>query len=261
MRSIPEAPVEDAIERHVDKMPHPCPRGISPDECVRHHERVHPGSRNRLTTHHLELFPGEALFPRLARAVCEAGVLPRKELYESWEVARRARRRLKGGRVVDWAAGHGLLAHVMLLIDDTSPEAIAYDPRMPPSADKLHRVVVERWPRLEGRVSFVTEPPALRKDDVVVSCHACGGLTDDVLAAAMSAGASVAVLPCCQSTGKNDDGGLAGWLDAALAIDVTRAARLRGEGYRVWTQVIPPEITPKNRLLVGWRPPDTSSTG
>lgn len=222
---------------------------------------MHPGSRNRLTTHHLELFPGDGLFPRLARAVCEAGVLPRKELYESWEVARRARRRLKGGRVVDWAAGHGLLAWVMLLIDDSSPTAIAYDPRMPPSAAKLARVLVEHWPRLAGRVTFTTEPPALAPDDVVVSCHACGGLTDEVLARAMAAGASVAVLPCCQSTSKNDDGGLAGWLEPALAIDVTRAAALRGAGYRVWTQVIPPAITPKNRLLVGWTSGPDGSRG
>jgi hypothetical protein len=26
---------------------------------------------------------------------------------------------------------------------------------------------------------------------------------------------------------------------------------LREQGYRIWTQAIPPEITPKNRLLIG----------
>jgi len=26
--------------------------------------------------------------------------------------------------------------------------------------------------------------------------------------------------------------------------------RLRQQGYRIWTQSIPPEITPKNRLLM-----------
>jgi hypothetical protein len=36
--------------------------------------------------------------------------VPRKELFETWEIARRARRRFRGGRVVDMAAGHGLLA-------------------------------------------------------------------------------------------------------------------------------------------------------
>ncbi len=39
-------------------------------------------------------------------------------------------------------------------------------------------------------------------------------------------------------------------MDAALAIDATRAARLRAAGYRVHTQEIPAAITPKNRLLI-----------
>ncbi len=44
---------------------------------------------------------------------------------------------------------------------------------------------------------------------------------------------------------------MTGWLDPALAIDVTRATRLEAKGYRVWTQTIPKDITPKNRLLLG----------
>ena len=30
-----------------------------------------------------------------------------------------------------------------------------------------------------------------------------------------------------------------------------RAVRLAQQGYRVWTQTIPGDITPKNRLLIG----------
>jgi hypothetical protein len=40
-------------------------------------------------------------------------------------------------------------------------------------------------------------------------------------------------------------------MDAALAIDVVRARRLASHGYRIWTQSIPAEITPRNRLLIG----------
>jgi len=76
-------------------------------------------------------FCGTTLFDRVARAVCEAGYLPRKELYEAWEVARRVRRGLRGGRVVDLGADHGLLAHLMLILDDTSPHAFAVDLKVP----------------------------------------------------------------------------------------------------------------------------------
>ena len=78
-------------------------------------------SRNRLTAKQRTHFPGENLFDRIARAVCRAGVLPAKELFEAWEVARRVRRKYRGGRVVDLAGGHGLLAHIMLILDDITP--------------------------------------------------------------------------------------------------------------------------------------------
>lgn len=211
-------------------------------------------SKARLTHHDAGRFPGATLFDRAARAVCEAGCLPRKELYEAWEVARRTRRLFRGGRVVDLAAGHGLLAHFMLLLDDTSPRAIAADAAVPPSAAKLHDVLVTAWPRLAGRVSFLErgiDDVPLEAGDVVVSSHACGALTDHILDRAASARARVAVLPCCHDLDRGDKGGLSGWVDGALAIDVMRAVRLEARGYRVWTQTISGDITPKNRLLLG----------
>jgi len=87
--------------------------------------RFSRSSRGRLTDRDLARFPGETLVDRVGRAVCHAGCLPRKELYEAWETARRVRRLFRGGRVVDLAAGHGLLAQLMLILDDTSPCALA----------------------------------------------------------------------------------------------------------------------------------------
>ena len=213
-----------------------------------------PASRARLTNHDLGRFTGATLFDRIARAVCEAGCLPRKELYEAWEVGRRTRRWFRGGRVIDIGAGHGLLAHVMLLLDDSSPAAVAVDPALPASAARIHDALVQAWPRLAGRVSYVTSEPEdvpVEAGDVVVSCHACGALTDRVIDRAVRARARVAVLPCCHDVETCDAGDLTGWIDPALAIDVVRATRLRNQSYRVRTQQIPPEITPKNRLLLG----------
>lgn len=214
-------------------------------------------SRERLSTHDLSRFQGSTLFDHIARVVCTASCLPRKELYESWEVARRARRRFRGGRIVDLACGHGLVAHMMLLLDDTSEGAIAVDRRVPKSAGILAEAMVREWPRLAGR-TVITEGEAVdvevRSSDVVVSAHACGGLTDEVLDLAIGAAARVVVLPCCQAEGKGDLGGVGGWIDGALAIDVTRAARLRAHGYSVYTHTIPAEITAKNRLLLGAPP-------
>jgi hypothetical protein len=211
-----------------------------------------PSSRGRLTPRDLGRFAGATLFDRIGRAVCAAGCLPRKELYEAWEVARRTRRLFRGGQVVDVAGGHGLLGYLMLILDDTSPVAFVVDPKPPSSAAALHRELVKAWPRLAGRVTAHPDLESIdiRGGDVVVSIHACGRLTDVILERAAAARARVAVLPCCHDFAACDSGGLEGWLDRALAIDVVRAARLQAGGYRIWTQAIPSEITPRNRLLL-----------
>lgn len=212
-----------------------------------------PKSRSLLTPRDLPRFEQDTLFHRIARAVCEAECLPRKELFEAWEVARRTRRRFRAGRVLDLACGHALLAHILLLLDDSSPSALAVDSRLPSSAARIAEVLVRNWPRLAGRVELVEaelESVPARAPDLLVSCHACGALSDHVLSKAIAARARVVILPCCQEAGKHDEGGLGGWLDSALAVDVTRAARLERAGYTVHTQLIPATITPKNRLLL-----------
>jgi hypothetical protein len=213
-----------------------------------------PRSRSLLTHRDLGRFPGETLFARIARTVCAAECLPRKELFESWEVARRVRRRFRGGRVVELAAGHALVAHILLVLDASTERAIAIDEKRVPSADALARVLVAQWPRLEGRIerriADLNALPLLA-DDVVVSVHACGALSDLVLDRAIRARARVAILPCCHSADTCDTGDLLGFLPLPLAIDATRVALLRSAGYEVLTQTIPESITPKNRLILG----------
>lgn len=221
-------------------------------------------SRARLTEHDLDRFAGQTLFDRAGRAVCRAGCLPRRELFEAWEVARRVRRVARGGRVVDLCGGHGMLAQFMLLLDDSSPSAVVVDTEVPASAVRVQRVLIDAWPRLAGRVSFVAgslERFELGRGDVVVSSHACGNLTDLVLERASLARAPVAVLPCCHDMVRTrgsrplveagDPGLLEGWVDRGLAIDILRARWLAEQDYRVRTQAIPAAITLKNRLLIG----------
>ena len=185
------------------------------------------GAHGRLTEHDLGRFAGDTLFDRLGRAVCRAGCLPRKELYEAWEMARRVRRILRGGRIVDLT--------------------------LPRSHARVHEALLLEWPRLAGRVGFEERPyedVPLGAGDLVVASHACGALTDTVIELAVAARAPVAVLPCCHDHVRCDTGALTGWMSADLAIDAVRAVKLQEVGYRVWTKGIPAEVTPKNRLLI-----------
>ena len=89
----------------------------------------------------------------------------------------------------DLAGGHGLLAHVMLLLDDSSPRAIVVDTTLPPSHVTLHEALLTTWPRLRGRIEFVEGPidaVEMLPADLAVSSHACGDLTDRVLECAVS---------------------------------------------------------------------------
>ena len=142
----------------------------------------------------------------------------------------------------------------MLLLDDTSEGAVGVDVRLPPSARLVAEAFATEWPRLASRIELVEDDLSavpVSAGDVVVSAHACGSLTDRVLSRALEARARVAVLPCCHSRAACDAGSLEGWMEPSLAIDATRAGRLRGAGYRVHTQLVPAAITPKNRLLLG----------
>ena len=211
-------------------------------------------SKNRLTPQQQSLFPGDNLFDKIARAVCRAGTLPRKELHEAWEMAKRIRRRYRGGRVLDLACGHGLLAHIMIILDDSSKIAIAVDTKIPLNAKKLSNALITSWPRLKDRIIYKQmhiQEITIFPDDIVVSAHACGSLTDMIIDKATEQHARIAVLPCCHNLKESSTGGLEGWMDKTLAVDTVRAVTLKSKGYQIVTQKIPDDITPKNRLLMG----------
>ena len=218
-------------------------------------KNLNKSSHNVLNRYTAKRLVGETLFARIGRVVCEAECLPRKEFYESWEVAKRVRRHMRGGRIVELAAGHGLLSAMLILLDDTSPSATCIDIKQPLSHRKIMAVLEERWPRLKGRVRYEEMAIAdvvIPADALAVSVHACGVLTDQILGAAVRGKSRVAVLPCCHYLNTCDMGSLAGWMDGPLAVDATRAARLASAGYKIATLSIPEEVTPKNRLLLGW---------
>ena len=209
---------------------------------------------NRFTAKRIE---GDSLFAEIGRTVCLAECLPRKELFEAWETARRTRRVMRGGPIVELAAGHGLVSAILLILDDTSPTATCIDIARPKSHARLLEVLTQRWPRLSGRIEYVEgrlEDAMPSADALAVSVHACGVLTDRVIDAATAANCRLAVLPCCHDLVRCDTGDLTGWMDGPLAVDAARVARLRNAGYRVQTTKIPSDITPKNRLLLAWPP-------
>ena len=182
--------------------------------------------RGKLTGKHAALFAGNTTFDRLGRALCETGVVPRKELFETWAAALLIQKAFPSTRrIADLAAGHGLLSWCLLLLDDeargagagagnvgggaeaSSAElrsAICVDRRMPGSADVIANAILgefehgpagptqlsERWSFVEGDLATV-EPHA---SCLLTSVHACGTLSDYLVEMAISGNASLALV-------------------------------------------------------------------
>ena len=109
-------------------------------------------------------FTGDGVFDRVARAVCVANCLPRKELFETWEAAvivgehfcadavaasdaSDAADAAAPLRVLDLAAGHGLLAQLLLVLHpDAIHSALCVDRRKPDSFDRLRDALVGAFP-------------------------------------------------------------------------------------------------------------------
>lgn len=237
-------------------------------------------SRRKLKPSDAARFAGlePALFADLSRVVCSTGVLPEKELHECWQMAERVHASFpRNLRIVDLAAGHGLLAWILALIarygaEPVARTAVAIDITRPPSAALLAAAITAHWPELAGTVHYVEGGiDAVTASDgaeaLFVAAHACGSLSDRVLLAAIRSGSAVAIMPCCHSLRKQALT-LAALVEAAglpatavdgidgqpASIDQLRIDVLTTLGYERSEARIPAEISAFNRIIMG-RPP------
>ena len=186
-------------------------------------------SRSRLTPMDARRFPGDDAFSTIARAVCDADALPRKELFETWHAAiaitdalgptsldadattttktttstgPAATKRRRHRRVMDLAGGHGFLAMCLLIINPRLSSAVVVDRRKPDSHERLVAALSNAFPalRVHARLRYVEASIAdatPTRHTTLVSVHACGDLSDLVLKLAAQAKSPVAVVPCC----------------------------------------------------------------
>jgi len=208
---------------------------------------------NRIYTDHL--------FDQFAQVVCYAGIVARKEVFETWASAlyihstffnrsndnnkvdvketnifdNETKIRPIVNRIVDVAAGHGLLAWALLILDDQhrrnsgvdhdvvdheeeeddgavnavypqlhpSPlTAFCIDVQMPQSAEIIHSCMIQQFPHLVSRFDYVEsrlEQLIPHPSCLLVSIHGCGILSDILVATAAKHQVPLALVPCCHS--------------------------------------------------------------
>jgi 8-oxo-dGTP pyrophosphatase MutT (NUDIX family) len=168
--------------------------------------------------------------------------------------------------VIDVAGGHGALG-ALFLTCTPARRAVVIDP-----ADVGKDRVRKAWADLIGRDKTLTYrreclrtglPDELEKAFtvttrgrvLVVACHACQHLSEEVLDIACRYGVHCAVMPCCQKDGSEG----ATWKAAsknlsvpiAPLMDLLQCGKVMALGtHDVRMKCIDPKITPQNRIIV-----------
>jgi 16S rRNA G527 N7-methylase RsmG len=214
------------------------------------------GVRGRIDRRALELFDGDSMPEKIARAIVRRQAIVAKELFESFEFFQRVRRGVRQRMVVDVSAGHGLTGLLFAAFEREVEEVILVDPTPPDSFEKVSEAVYEcaPWARekvryIENRVEYVHEH--VEEGAGIFGVHACGVLSDRAIDLAIKKKSTVALLPCCYAqTAQDAPRALREWLGAEMTTDVHRTYRLEDAGYDVVWTAIPRVITPKNRVIL-----------
>jgi hypothetical protein len=234
---------------------------------------VNAGRRFRLHLHGdpnipdptLELFHGDSLMNRFARALAAKKAIDRKEFFEACEFFARVRSKLRAdegvGILVDCAGGHGLVGTLAaIFMFRQFNRIIIRDPKKPKAFDAVVEAAVEVAPWVEGRIVFEQAwigpmHGALPRGCAIVGVHGCRDLTDKIIAAAADADArAVALMPCCyKSTAADAPEALRLSLGVPLAADVHRTYVLEQLGFTVKWSAIPTCISPMNRIILASR--------
>ncbi|CAB9516645.1 expressed unknown protein [Seminavis robusta] len=169
--------------------------------------------------------------------------------------------------------------------------AVCIDKRMPLSAGKVAAAMLQEYPSLQGRWHFVEgklgavtinskeqnqESSSSSSNTLLCGIHACGILSDQILALAVQGSAPVVLLPCChtkksldemerkdydqnnqmvsvqQDGPKKEESNKEGSL--AEFVDLQRIKRLQQAGYDVQRTYIPRQFTPQNSIILASPP-------
>jgi hypothetical protein len=222
-------------------------------------ETLKHSSRNRLHPGQLHHFPGETLHDRVARALCEARCLPRREFFESWEFVNRARRILDAPVVWDLCAGHGLVGLLFALLEPELEEVVLVDRKRPVYHEKVRTALATLDADRIAKVRYVEKPleeldPPPRKS-FIAAVHACGRRTDRAIDLAIASKSSIAALPCCHEIkAVSVPSAIAERYSRLEAVDLCRIFKLHAAGYRVTSRKIAPDATARADAIMGVAP-------
>lgn len=167
--------------------------------------------------------------------------------------------------IIDVAGGHGALA-ALLLITTSAQEAIVIDPANVGNGN-VERAWKEFYPKkilkyryeclrvgLPDELQRVLQTTSPRRV-LVMACHACQHLSEEILDIACRFGVHAAVMPCCQkdtspgSSWKSTSKNLS--IPIEKVMDILLAGKMMAfPNYDVRMKCMDPKITPQNRIIL-----------
>ena len=212
-------------------------------------------TKSRLNYGKLNYFSSEKMPDKVARVLGKAQAIDTKEIIESFEFFQRVRHRISRPVIADLCCGHGLVGMLFALLERQVEKVYLLDIEFPNSSSKIENLLQEQWPWVSSKIIRLTRSVKgaeidLPKDTGCVAVHACGARTDWALTIAQKLNGPIAVMPCCYAhqVYRGPDT-LKKHLGVSLCVDIQRTMKLEAGFYNVDWQEIPPEITPKNRII------------
>jgi hypothetical protein len=169
--------------------------------------------------------------------------------------------------VIDVAGGHGALA-ALFLITTSATKAVVIDPAQVGN-HSVERAWRKFWQSSNKKLKYRNEclrtglPTELNKalrsttpDKVLVlACHACQHLSEEILDIACHFGVCSAVMPCCQkdltrgSSWKNTSKNLGIRIDHVMDL-LLAGKHMSRPNFEVRIKCLDPKITPQNRIIM-----------
>ena len=202
---------------------------------------------------------------------------PAKEIKESIAFYHSCSRQIGNKKLlIDAAGGHGGIALVFRAFKRVERAVVAdlFEPKsfahlraawMPEDEDTSRAVKyqIQDVSETDWLGSLLQKEEVDPTDVVVVACHACSLLSDELIGECIKCQVEFAIMPCCQ--GEDSRRGkmfvnTAKLLDIPVGalIDVARLGVIDASpGYKAMMRCVDSQITPQNRVLIGLRETDS----
>jgi hypothetical protein len=178
--------------------------------------------------------------------------VPLKEIQESFEFVSCIDSYIQGKRVLELFGGHGLVGFLLVQRGATSVHMMD---RNDTHAHQRLELYFKEWTRctfdqlnIPNELEYVHA--RAKEVDLVVTMHACGGLTDIALNVAALAGIDAVCCPCCYDHHHVHGEPQTLELESRMNhVDRTRQMRMDEQGYSMKWLYLDPAITPMNHVL------------